>query len=139
MLILDTMSLIKTINLVIKSFFLISIIGCSNSDDAKPLAENFFQKVISNKKHEAAKMIDPKATIYPNRLEFINNLKNNKEYGTLTSIGGGMYGSSTKTFSTFGYTRIELQIKLNYDSTSVFADVEVVDRGNDFMITKIKI
>lgn len=133
------MSLIKTIRFVTISIFTVSIFGCSNPDDAKPIAEKFFNKIIAYRNFEAAKLIDSKAPIYSNRFNVIKGLKHNKQLGTLNSIGGGIYGSSTYVHSTIGFTKVQLQIKLNYDSTSVMANVVVVDRGNGFLITKIEL
>ena len=58
--------------------------------------------------------------------------------GKLNSTGGGLMAYSTETVSTLGYTKVSFPVKLNYDSTSVSVQIEVVDRGNGFKINKIE-
>ena len=112
--------------------------SCADSEGAKSFAESFFSKVISNKYAEAAKMIDTRSPLFPDRIPIIKHLKRDRSMGKLNSTGGGLMAYSTETVSTLGYTKVSFPVKLNYDSTSVSVQIEVVDRGNGFKINKIE-
>jgi hypothetical protein len=115
------------------------LISCADSDEAVHYAEKFFKNIITKKNHEAAKMIDPKATIYVNRFKFIQGIQHHRTYGKLKSMGGGFETRSVNTVSTIGLTKIQFTLKLNYDSSAVFAEIEVIDRGNGYKLNKLNI
>lgn len=133
------MSILKRILRVITPCLLITLIGCSVNKNARPQAESFFKKIIANKEQEAAKLIDPTSNMFSNRWSIISSIKNHKAHGKLNSIGGGIFGSVTKTKSTFTFTKVDLSVKLNYDSTSIMAGVTLIDRGKGFLITHIEL
>jgi hypothetical protein len=85
-------------------------------------------------------MFDTKSSLYPDRYQIIHNLKQNKVYGKLQSIGSdGISASVTTTTTNFTSTKVQFTIQLNYDTTSVHANVVAIDRGSGFKINNVKL